>query len=122
MCNCGEKKQIDEYIVSWRCWVEFNEDIVEYNSIEHCWNKIPDDGFQAMRLWYSDGTGRYISGNDFYFLSEHKAGLIIGQSNDTDIKERYPNAIIKRGKHVPDKLMKEITDLMLNSKNPLNAY
>lgn len=111
----------DEYVVAWRIWYDNGTSIEEYNSVEHCWESIPEDGFQAMRIWYNDNTGRHISGNDFYFLQEHPAGLIVGQSNDLDIKERYPKAIIKRGKHCPDKMMKEINDLMLSAKNPLGG-
>lgn len=119
MCDCKKIKNTDEYIVAWRCWYDNGTKIPdEYNSIDHCWEKLPEDGFQAMRLWYADGTGRFISGNDFYFFDLHEAGLIVGQSNDFDIKERYPNSIIKRGKHIPDILMKHINNLMQEAKIP----
>lgn len=117
MCNC-KKPNTDNFIIAWRAWVEIEYDIIEYNSVDHCFENIPDDGFQAMRLWYSDGTGRYINGNDFYFMQEHPKGLIVGQSNDIDVKERYPNAIIKRGKHIPDSLMKEVIELLIKSECP----
>jgi len=118
MCDCIQIKNTDEYIIAWRAWVEVDSNIKEFNSIDHCFENIPNDGFQAMRLWYSDGTGRFISGNDWYFFQEHPRGLIVGQTNDIDVKERYPNAVFKRGKHIPDVLMKEVSDLMINSKNP----
>lgn len=123
MC-CDENnimKNVDEYVIAWRCWYDNWINIDEYNSVEHCWEQLPDDGFQAMRIWYADGTGRHISGNDYYFLSEHPAGLIVGQSNDLDIKERYPKAIIKRGRHCPDIMMKQINELMSQSTNPLHG-
>ena len=120
-CDCGKIKQTDEYIIAWRTWYDNGTSIEGYNSVEHCWEKLPEDGFQAMKVWYNDNTERYISGNDFYFLQNHPAGLIIGQSNDLDIKERYPKAIIKRGRHCPDKMMKEINDLMLSVKSPLHG-
>lgn len=119
-CDC-EKRQTDEYVVAWRCWYDNGTSIEEYNSVQHCWETLPEDGFQAMRVWYNDGTGRHISGNDFYFLQEHPVGLIVGQSNDSDIKVRYPNASIKRGKHCPDIMMRQINELMNNSTKPLNG-
>lgn len=121
MCNCDEIKQTDEYVIAWRCWYDNGVSIEEYNSVEHCWDKLPDDGFQAMKLFYSDGTERNISGNDFYFLMEHPMGLIVGQSNDLDLKERYTSAIIKRGRHCPDIMMKQINELMNEAKSPLNG-
>ena len=122
MCDCEQIKNTDEYVIAWRAWMEVDFEIVEYNSVENCWEDMPYDGFQAMRLWYNDGTcGKFISGNDFYFLWEHPKGLVFGQSNDLDIAERYPGAIIKRGKHVPDNVIKEVNELMINSKTPLNA-
>lgn len=121
MCDCDKIKQTDEYVVGWRCWVEVNGEIKEYNSVDDNWCDIPNDSFQAMRLWYSDNTSRVISGNDFYFIQQHNKGLIFGQTNDTDVKERYPGAIIKRGKHIPDLMMKEINELMSKSEKPQYA-
>lgn len=121
MCDCEQIKNTDGYVIAWRAWYDNGTAIEEFNSVEHCWEKLPDDGFQAMRVWYSDGTGRFISGNDFYFLDEHPVGLTVGQTNDLDVKERYPKAFIKRGRHCPEKMMKEINELMTTSINPLNG-
>lgn len=117
MCDCNIPKS-DGYVKSWRCWVEVGNDIKEFNSIDNDWCGVPDDGFQAMRVWYTDGTSRMISGNDFYFIQVHSKGLIFGQTNDLDVKQRYPGALIKRGKHIPDKLMKEVNEMMLSSVCP----
>lgn len=122
MCDCEKEIKTDDYVSAWRAWSEVDFEIKEFNSVDNCLCDIPDDGFQAMRLWYADGTGRFISGADYYFFQEHPKGLIFGQSNDLDIKERYPEAMIKRGKHIPDGLMKQVNELMTNSKNPLDAY
>lgn len=112
----------DNYTIAWICWYD-NGTVTptEYKSTTHTLNDLPDDGFQAMRLWYIDGTGRYISGSDYYFFEDRPGGIIYGQSNDPidEIRLRYPNAIIKRGKHVPDGLMAHINNLMLNSTIPL---
>jgi hypothetical protein len=92
-----------------------------YNSVNHTLVDLPDDGFQAMRLWYHNGTGRYISGNDYYFFSEHPSGLIFGQTNDSyeSIVERYPNAIIKRGKHTSEEMIHYINNLMITASKPI---
>lgn len=114
----------DSYTIAWRAWYDNGTSApLEYNSIQHTLYDLPEDGFQAMRLWYSDGTGRYISGNDYYFFANHTAGTIYGQTNDSyqSILDRYGEVIIKLGKHVPDGMMKDINDLMLNSRNPLNG-
>lgn len=124
-CKCDKiKNSTDDYVIAWRAWYDLgSKDPVEYNSNDHTLHDLPDDGFQGMKLWFSDGTSRYISGNDFYFFCQHEAGIIFGQSNDTlrDIKKRYPKAMIKRGRHVPDIMIKQINDLMITAKNPLDA-
>lgn len=120
MCDC--KKDIaktDDYVTSWRAWVEVNNEIKEYNSIDNCFCDIPNDSFQAMRLWYKDGGGRFISGHDYYFFCEHKNGVIFGQTNKESDLDKYENAIIKSGRHIPDGMMKEVDIRMNNSTNPL---
>jgi hypothetical protein len=114
----------DNYVKSWRCWYNNNSsEITEYNSVEHNLIDLPEDGFQAMRLWYFNGTGRFILGNDFYFFASHPSGTIYGHSNDayTDIESRYNEVTIKRGKHTTDELINEISSLMKNSICPLST-
>lgn len=120
MCMGCEVKKTDSYVVAWRVWYDNKKTTPsEYNSIHHSFNDLPDDGFQAMRLWYADGGSRYISGHDFYFFSHHEAGTIYGQTNREKDLEKYPHAIIKTGRHIPDGLMKQIDTLMMTAKNPL---
>lgn len=112
---------IDSYVVAWRCWYDNDTaNPIEYNSVNNTLYDLPEDGFQAMRLWYFDGNGRFISGNDYYFFANHPAGTIYGQSNDSydSIVQRYSEVIIKRGKHVPDSMINEINNLMINSTKP----
>lgn len=112
----------DNFIIAWRCWYDDGTFIPkEYTSINSTLDTLPEDGFQAMRLWYSNGGGRYMSGNDYYFFAEHPSGLIFGQSNDSydSIVQRYPTAIIKRGKHTSDQMIHLIENTMINSQNPL---
>ena len=112
----------DSFVIAWRVWYDNGTTSPsEYNSIQHNLETLPDDGFQAMRLWYSNGNGRFISGSDHYFFSNHEGGTIFGQSNDSyqSILDRYPGVVIKLGKHVPDGLMNQIDNMMINSINPL---
>lgn len=114
-------KSTDEYIISWRCWYNNGNGTVEYNSLSTTLDELPNDGFQAMRVWYSDGTGRFISGNDYYFFMDTPEGLLFGQSNDSieSIIDRYPSATIKRGKHIADREINRISNLMTESVNPI---
>lgn len=92
-----------------------------YNSVDNTLIDLPEDGFQAMKIWYVDGTSRYIAGNDYYFFVNHQGGLIFGQSNDTyeSIVQRYPNALIKRGKHTAEEIIHNImTNLIINVQMP----
>jgi hypothetical protein len=112
----------DNFVKSWRCWYNDNsEDITEYNSVEHNLEDLPNDGFQAMRLWYFNGNGRLISGSDYYFFVSHPSGTIYGHSNDSysDIESRYDEVIIKRGKHTTDEIITEIHELMNSSVSPI---
>lgn len=111
----------DSYVTAWRCWYDNGTATpAEYNSVNNTLYDLPDDGFQAMRLWYSDGTGRFMSGNDYYFFANHEGGTIYGQSNDTydSILQRYSEVIIKRGKHVPDSMINDIITTMHNAIKP----
>jgi hypothetical protein len=112
----------DNFVTAWKCW--YNDgtttEITEYDSVNNTLESLPSDGFQAMRLWYHNGRGRFMSGNDFYFFANHPLGTIYGHSNDTyaDIEQRYPGVSIKRGKHVPDGIMEQINQLMVDSVAP----
>jgi hypothetical protein len=112
----------DDFVTAWRCW--YNNDsptITEYNSVNHNLVDLPSDGFQAMRLWYTNGNGRFISGSDYYFFASHPSGTIYGHSNDSyaDIESRYEEVTIKRGKHTTDEIMEEIDALMRDATSPI---
>lgn len=113
----------DSFVSSWRVWYnDLSTKIDEYNSVDHDFSDLPEDGFQAMRIWYNDGRCRFISGNDYYFFAAHPSGTIFGQTNDAyqDIVDRYPEVIIKRGKHTTDDIMIQINQLMNSAPNPLD--
>lgn len=109
-------------IKSWRCWYNnLTPEIQRYDSCRHTIEDLPSDGFQAMRLWYNNGSGKFISGNDYYFFYQFDDEVIFGQTNDLPEKilERYPTAIIKRGKYTTERILNEIHTEMINSTDPL---
>jgi len=112
----------DSYTISWRCWYNnLQSEIVEYTSLNSTLDNLPEDGFQAMRLWFADGNSKVISGNDYYFFYEHPTGIIYGQTNDTPetINSRYPGALIKKGRYTTESIINTINNTMMNSTNPL---
>ena len=89
-------------LFAWRIWYT---DDRHYNSEYHEWNEIPDDGVLCLKLYYHDTAGdsgiRYtllLDGDDHYFHVPDTN--LFGSSNDPveEIRERYPGAVIKRGK------------------------
>ena len=85
-------------------WRVYYTDSREYSSAETDWAELPDDGVLLLRLYYdafSRGGVRYtksLSGDDYYF---HVPGTdLYGCNNDppAEIRERYPGAVVKRGK------------------------
>ena len=112
----------DSYVISWKCWYNnLEEQITVYNSTNTTLENLPSDGFQGMKLWFSDGTSKLISGNDYYFFYEHPSGIIFGQTDDSEqsILSRYPDAVIKRGKYTTEGIMNTISNSMVNASNPL---
>lgn len=112
----------DSYTVAWKCWyvIYGTIDVIEYNSLDHDLDELPDEGFQAMRLWYSDETGRFINGNDNYYFAESGGKIVFGQTDEDElsIKSEYPDAIIKTGSMVSNELMDTIHQTMIDSIIP----
>lgn len=111
----------DPVIKSWRCWYNnLTPEILRYDSQNHTIEDLPDDGFQAMRIWFKNGNGKYVSGNDYYFFYQFGDEVIFGQTNDLPDKiiERYPNAVIKKGKYTTESILDKINKEMINSKDP----
>jgi hypothetical protein len=84
----------------WRIWLT---DDRQYNSREHEWAEVPDDGVLVLKLYYDAWANpdvRYtlvLDGDDHYFHVPETN--LYGCSNDPieEIKERYPGALVKRG-------------------------
>lgn len=89
--------------------------IVKWCSWQQSWVDVPDDGFQARLICYDNGTFRRDSGADWYWESPHPSGVVYGSCQGSDaaeIAKRYPGAVIKRGKMVPDEVSHEIEAMM----------
>lgn len=92
-------------VVGWRCWYT---DDRHFNSEQDEWGELPDDGVLCVKLYYDEfadnGETRYtllLDGHDHYFHVPETD--LFGSSNDPveEIHERYPGAIVKRGKWAP---------------------
>lgn len=112
----------DAYVISWRCWYNnLDNQVTEYTSINTTLENLPSDGFQGMKLFFADGTSKFINGSDYYFFYEHPSGIIFGQTNDSPqiIDSKYPGAVVKYGKYTTEGIMQNITNLMISATNPL---
>lgn len=89
-------------IVGWRVW--YTEGRV-FDSRNCQWQDLPDDGVLILYLYYDEWSGdgnvrhrQKFLGDDWYF---HEPGTdLFGSNNDSleENRERYPDAIFKRGK------------------------
>lgn len=88
-------------VIGWRIWYTCDR---HFNSEQHEWAGLPNDGVLCLKLFYEEmasGDERYtllLDGDDYYFHTPDTN--LFGCSNDPpeEIRERYPGAIIKRGK------------------------
>jgi len=95
------KKEHDHTTVGWRAWFD-NGDV--YCSRDTDWKDIPDDGVQYVMDYdaelSSDGNYRGIlSGYDYYWITPESGFEVFGGHEHPG--DRYPGAIIKRGKWMP---------------------
>jgi hypothetical protein len=100
--------------MSWRL---IYEDLSEFASDQHLWADLPLDGAQAIIV-----NGSVHLGYDRYFRAiDTDASELIGFSKDseTDIKLRYPDAKIIRGKTTTTRRFHEI-EVMLGKWAPEN--
>jgi hypothetical protein len=95
----GVRLMTDNYIIGWRIWYD---DGLTYNSREHAWKDVPDDGVLCRMLYFKDGSRQIQQNYDFYFEAPHSSGIIYGAGDHKDdIPKRYPDAEIKRGRWAP---------------------
>jgi hypothetical protein len=104
-------------MVKWRAWYD-NSSV--YNSTKHVWANLPDDGLLIRIIYNKVGSGKEIQmGMDYYYEAPHESGnSILGSGNDADdIEERYPDAVVKRGRWAPRALWEEVLAEAMASVN-----
>ena len=90
-------------VIGWRVWYE---DSTVYNSKEHHWKDLPNDGLQIVvlymnkRLKHTKGWCRCMRSSSDYYWTTLESGLEIF-CGDESPTERYPGAVVKRGKWMP---------------------
>ena len=104
-------------MIRWRAWYD---DGTVYDSKIITWADLPADGFLIRVICDEKGSGKEIQmGMDYYYEAPHISGeLILGSGNDADeIEERYPNAIVKRGKWAPKEVWERVLTEAMASVN-----
>lgn len=82
------------------------------------WENLPEDGILIRMLYYKGGA-KQSQQNDWYFEAPHHSGEPIrGTCSDArlkETKERYPEAVFKRGQWGPDDYYRKIVDEAMSS-------
>lgn len=105
----------------WRAWVwnTATGRIEEYNSVDHTWVAVPEDGFVAKMLYNEDGTRQVQHGMDYYYEMETRLGVIQGTAMPReDLARRYPRAVVKRGMWLPDHVYESVMVQVHESEAP----
>ena len=105
----------------WKAWYD---DGAVYNSVEHAWADLPEDGFLIRMVFKENGGREWQMGVDFYFDAVGSDGKIIpgtGMEKD-DIPNRYfdgeSGTNIKRGRRCSDEMWAEVHEAARVSKAP----
>lgn len=119
--GCGDRDELSDSerhrVVGWRVWYA---DGSVFSSTDTEWRDLPDDGVQVVVLYYRgiapDGhpLRRIIMGADQYWSD----GESYDGVNDPPEKivARYPGALVKAGKTVPDHLFHGIKTRALSAR------
>lgn len=96
-----------------------------YDSRTAKFKDLPADGFEMRMICFADGTRRSDAGADYYFEARHPTGLTIyGSNNDPPdmTRKRYGEVVaVKRGRWLPDPLMRIVQKHMMETKCDLFA-
>jgi len=92
-----------DMLIGWKAWVATQYGFTRYNSLQHTWEDLPEDGILAVRTYESKGFR--FAGADYYFMAPGPNDVIFGidyDRRDADVREeilkRYPGAVVRRGK------------------------
>ena len=108
-------------VIGWRAWLD---DGSVYDSIEHEWAGLPDDGvlgvvlFESTRAPGGQRTRQIVSAYDTYFEATDRltGSRFIGGNNDPGgtVEARYVDAVVKRGRWASretiDRVIRELAD------------
>lgn len=112
-------------LMGWVVWDELNQ---VFDSRQHTWADVPNDGILEMILYKEGGYREMLGGLDYYFKADHRDGDIYASTNDLPaiIESRYTNPIIKRGKWVPTetftRIQQESKDFLWWPIDPFNRH
>lgn len=76
------------------------------------WAAMPDFGVIEAVIYFDGGRRNTLGGNRFYFYAPHPDGPIWASMNaetKKEIEEKYPGAIVKQGKWVPETTMERVS-------------
>lgn len=111
-------------IVGWRLWTAI--DVFDSKGIPEgdwlaYWVSLPATDIQVVVLyenWRTKGGVQYRQmqmGNDFFFMSPTEFGPVFHSSDNKDIAEKYPGAVIKTGSLLPEAEFNIIRDIAIAS-------
>ena len=101
-------------VIAWKAWYTGGR---AYCSTGKDFTELPDDGclgFVLLLDKFSADTQhrRIMHGANWYFFYDGDGGPIYGHSDEPDISERFPGAVIVRGKWTNETEMDRVLDAM----------
>jgi hypothetical protein len=99
-------------ITGWKAW--FTEKR-HYTSKDTNFEALPSDGCLGFKIFYSATTGLFLKSQDYYFKHDKLIGGDLdkpGRDVRQEIMDRYPGAIIIRGKWTDDEDMERVDQEM----------
>jgi hypothetical protein len=92
-------------------WKIFYGDDSIYTSKKTKWEDLPKDNVQCLILYFADKTRKLFHGDDYYFkCGDLYWGIGEAVTSVQDILDRYPEAIILRGKAIEEWHWADIMD------------
>lgn len=88
-------------VIGWKVWYK-DGIILSSKERNPDWSDLPDDGVLGVRVYYSDGTSRGMSGNDYYYMDLGSDTFTNTDRLPDDIIIGHPDAKIIRGMCVPE--------------------
>ena len=101
-------------VVAWKTWYTNGRAFCSTGSMPE---DLPSDGCLGFVLLLDEFTDevqhrRIMNSCNYYFIQETENGTIYGHNDEDDVAERYPGAIIFRGKWTTEKEMSTVLEKM----------